>query len=211
MESIAAYHRSLPSVGAADGGLDDRTWEDLDFDAIFQTIDRTESTLGQQLLYHRLRTPPAAAKLHAFEALVMRMEEDTDARQRARMALRRLKDPDGYDLWWLTEADVLERKPWQVVYPLLAAAMASFVFLSFLWPDFLLLLGLGLVVNIVLRGRANDRVFWALHPFRQVSALLGIADLLDFLKGDEIDPIVGPLQTELPRLKSLKEISRWVS
>ncbi len=210
MESIAAYHRSLPSVGAADGGLDDRTWEDLDFDAIFQTIDRTESTLGQQLLYHRLRTPPAAAKLHAFEALVMRMEEDTDARQRARMALRRLKDPDGYDLWWLTEADVLERKPWQVVYPLLAAAMASFVFLSFLWPGFLLLVAIGVPVNIVLRGMANDRVFWVLQPFRQVWALLGIADLLDFLKGDDIDPVVGPLQTELPRLKRLKNISRWV-
>lgn len=83
MESIGAYHRSLLSAGSSAEGLDDRTWKDLDFDLVFEKIDRTESTLGQQALYHRLRMPPGAAKLDAFEALVARMEDDVDARARA--------------------------------------------------------------------------------------------------------------------------------
>jgi MutS domain V len=208
MESIQAYYRSLdPDVE----GIDDRTWRDLDFDLIFADIDRTESTLGQQALYHRLRMAPEEAKLDAFEALVARMQEDPGARDRARRALRRLTDRAGYNLWWLTDPDVVDRKPGQLIYPLLTLAVLSLLVLSVFSPGFLLLLVLAFGVNMVLRGVSNSRIVWILPAFRQVSSLLGIADLLRFLEGDEIDPLVGPLRRELPKLRRLKRISRWVS
>lgn len=211
MEAISAYHRSLQQDDRAGEGMDDRTWRDLDFGPLFGKLDRTESTLGQQALYHRLRMPPDAAKLDAFEALVTRMDEDVDARDRARMALRRLRDQGGYNLWWLTDPDVAERRPGQVIYPLLALAMLILVVLSIFSPGFLLLLIAGFAVNMVLRGVSNSRIFWILSPFRQVAALLAIAGLLSYLEGAEIDPIVGALRTELPKLSRLKRAARWVS
>ena len=39
-------------------------------DDVFAAVDRTQSTLGQHALYHRLRTAPVADHLAAFEALV---------------------------------------------------------------------------------------------------------------------------------------------
>ena len=62
--------------------LDERTWTDLNLDDVFVEINRTESTLGQAALYHRLRCAPAADHLPAFEALVMRLMTDQTARHR---------------------------------------------------------------------------------------------------------------------------------
>src|ERR1700712_3628985 len=53
MDSIAAYSKA---TGAPDGAIDDRTWDDLDMDKIFATLDHTSSAIGQQVLYARLRS-----------------------------------------------------------------------------------------------------------------------------------------------------------
>ena len=80
ISEIAHYHR----VFAADheSPLDARTGDDLDLHAVFAAFDRTESSIGQQLLYHRLRTTPTSGNLAAFEALMARLVEDTRARER---------------------------------------------------------------------------------------------------------------------------------
>lgn len=52
LPAISHYHR----VFAVDREfpLDLRTGEDLNLDAVFAVLDRTESDIGRQLLYHRL-------------------------------------------------------------------------------------------------------------------------------------------------------------
>ena len=72
-------------------------------DAVFAAIDRTESTVGQQRLYHRLRSAPVAADRDAFESLAVRMASQRALRERAQMRLARLQDPWGYELWWLAQ------------------------------------------------------------------------------------------------------------
>ena len=109
LDAIADSHRSR-AAGEGGAALDDRTWTDLHLDDIFAALDRTMSTLGQHALYHRLRSVPSGRHLEAFEALVTRMSEDAPARERAQLALGRLTDPRGYDLWWLTQRDVLPRR-----------------------------------------------------------------------------------------------------
>ncbi len=128
-ESIARERR-LDAIAASHAGrcaafgtraLDDRTWADLDLDDVFVALDRTTSTLGQHALYHRLRTAPVGDHLDEFETLVERMRGDATARERAQLALSRLQDPHGYDVWWLGAPDALERRPWYSLFPLLTA------------------------------------------------------------------------------------------
>ena len=61
-------------------------------DDVFEVLDRTESTLGQHALYHRLRTSTSTHHLSAFEALVGCMQ-DSGVREPAQLALSRLGDP----------------------------------------------------------------------------------------------------------------------
>jgi len=83
LDAMAASHRARAAGPGAAGSLDDRTWNDLDLDAVFVALDRTESTLGQHALYHRLRTAPIGERHDVFEALVNRMTADVPARRAA--------------------------------------------------------------------------------------------------------------------------------
>jgi hypothetical protein len=90
MTAIAAYARGLAKPG---GLLDDRTWADLNMDEVFAALDRTESVVGQQVLYARMRSSIHDEHLDAFEALVTHIGENAAARERAQIALGRLRHP----------------------------------------------------------------------------------------------------------------------
>lgn len=63
MSQISLYHRTPATPDECP--LDERTGSDLDLDAVFAMLDRTESAVGQQLLYHRFRTTPTSDNLTA--------------------------------------------------------------------------------------------------------------------------------------------------
>lgn len=191
--------------------LDQRTWSDLGLDDVFALVDRTQSTLGQHALYHRLRTAPLGEHLEAFEALVSRMTADAAARERAQIALARLQDPHGYDVWWLGRAGAIERRSWYVIFPVLTATAIVLALVAPFWSAAVVPLVAVLMLNVAVRYATDSRIGKIAQAFRQCAPLITTADLLRFLCGDDIDPIVGPLRTDVPPLARLKLISRWVS
>jgi hypothetical protein len=229
-DAIAEYHRSRiagshvgvggvtaspsDSISASDrpdapASLDDRTWSDLNLDAVFATIDRTESTLGQQALYHRLRSAPVADHLDAFDALVERMRTDAAAREQAQLTLARLQDPAGYDLWWLAQGEALGTRPWHALFPALALGMLASLVAIPLWPGALLLAIVLIVINLLVRIATARRVGALLGSFRQIGPLLATGEALAFLDAPDVQAITGALRTELPALRSLRAVARW--
>jgi len=210
LDAMAESHASR--VGdAASRSLDDRTWKDLDFDHVFAAIDRTHSTLGQHALYHRLRTAPTGDHLDAFEALVTRMSEDAAARERASLALERLQDPHGYDVWWLARPDAVEDRDWFVIFPVLTAvsvSLAAMTLAGAIPPAALLAL---LVTNVAVRYATDRRIGSLARSFRQCGPIIATAGSLRFLTGDAVDPIIRPLGADVPDLARMKLISRWVN
>ena len=133
------------------GSLDERTWADLNLDDVFAAIDRTHSTLGQHALYHRLRTAPYAEHLGAFEALVERMTIDAPARERAQMALARLQDPHGYDIWWLGRPNAVEGHRSYIVFPILTGSTLVLATLAPFWSAAVMPLVALLLLNVLVR------------------------------------------------------------
>jgi hypothetical protein len=211
MDAIRASHRSRLSASGSSASMDDRTWDDLILDDVFAALDRTESTLGQHALYHRLRTAPIADSLDAFEALVTRMSADVQARERAQMALARLQDAHGYDLWWLLQPDALDSPGWYLIFPLLTASTIVALLVGLFWLH-LLPLVIGVVaINVIVRSTTDHRIGAAAAAFRQLAPLIATAQGLAFLSGNDIDQIVAPIRLEAPRLTRLKTVARWVS
>lgn len=211
IETVAESHRSrLSSMGSA-ASLDSRTWDDLDLDDVFAALDRTESTLGQHALYHRLRTVPAADNLEVFEALVSRLESDGRLRERAQLALSRLRDPHGYDLWWLARPDAIDTRPWYVLFPILTAATISLLVLALLSPQLSPALIGVLVINIGVRYFTDRRMGALTAAFRQIAPVVKTAESLRFFGGDDVRPLVGSIQADTPSLGRLKTIARWIS
>jgi hypothetical protein len=210
LDAMAATHRSRAAIVGLGQVLDDRTWDDLDLDAVYAVLDRTESTLGQHALYHRLRTVHDE-QLPAFERLVRLIESDGSVRERTQLALGQLADPHGYDLWWLGGEDAIDLRRWHVIFPLLAAGTLLLAMLAIAFP---VLVGpfLALVVTNVVVRYATDRGVWnAATAFRQVAPVITTAERLQFLDRDEFRPLLGPLRADSSQLRKLKTISRWIS
>ena len=209
MDAMAASHRSRLAATTPARSLDDRTWTDLDFDAVFAAVDRTQSTLGQHALYHRLRSSPVADHLAAFEALVTRMERDAPARERAQLALDRLQDPQGYDVWWLAAPGAVEQRWWYPVFPVLFFTTLLVAGLTLVWPLGFAPLIVLLALNVAIRYATDPHVRTVAVTFRQCAPLIATAGELQFLAAPDIDPIAGSLRADLPALRRVKLISRW--
>jgi hypothetical protein len=210
MDAMLTSHLGRIAV-LGGGSLDQRTWSDLGLDDVFARLDRTQSTLGQHGLYHRLRTAPLGGHLEAFEALVRRMTLDVGARERAQMALSRLQDPHGYDIWWLGRAGAIEQRSWYAVFPVLTATAIGLALAAPFWSAAVVPLLAVLVLNVAVRYATDFQIGELAPAFRQCAPLIATAESLQFLGGDDIDPIVGPLRADVPVLARLKLISRWVS
>ena len=171
MEAIAHYHWAFAE--AAEEPLDERTGKDLDLDAVFEVLDRTESPVGQQLLYHRLRTTPTAANRTAFEALTARLGENASERERLQASLFRLRQYAG-DVWWLTQPGVLDTRRFDVVFPFVGFVVPSAMLLAVVWPPAFLAAFLGIFTNLALRYRTVPRLRGPYPAARRHSSLAGV-------------------------------------
>lgn len=211
LEAISDYHRRKVGPAPAAVVLDDRTWNDLHFDSVFAAIDRTRSTIGQQVLYHRLRSAPSRPERDRFEHLVQYFGTHQDARLKAQGLLGRLTHSSGYRLWYMCQPDGLDVRPWYWAFPVLAVGALTCVLVSPFWPRVLLPLLAIFAVNMALRVKLASRVFHMMDPFRQVAPLLEAAG------GILATPAVSeafdaePLGSDMAAVHSLKRTARWAS
>jgi hypothetical protein len=208
LENIADFFRAR----STDGALDDRTWADLLMDDVFAHLDRTESSVGQQMLYSRLRCARPAESIAAFEALVTRFGDDTSIRERAQLSLARLRHSSGYYLHRLVRPDTLMRPWWYGLLPIWTAAIVSTLVLGFVWHGLFLIAIAGFIVNVVIRIVTSQRVGGEAVWFRTVGPLIAsgraLADLCD---EPATANVTGGMKADLAALRRLGAVARWVS
>jgi hypothetical protein len=207
MDGVADFFRTR-TLGAV---LDDRTWNDLLLDDVFAHLDRTESRIGQQMLYDRLRSAPAPRSLDAFDALCVLMAEHPDRRERAQAVLARLGSPASYFLHRLGRPDALNRQPWHVIFPLWSPIVPLILSLGYFWPKLLLVAACGYVVNLIVHIANGRRIDREIAAFRQVGPLLSAAPELQAIGTEETAAITGTITRDLMALQRLGVIARWVS
>jgi hypothetical protein len=208
LENIADFFRSRP----ADGALDDRTWTDLLMDDVFAHLDRTESSVGQQMLYSRLRCAARPDSLEAFEALAVRFGENARLRERAQISLARLRHSSGYYLHRLVRPETLMRPWWYGLFPIWTATIVGALALGVVWHGLWLLAIAGFIVNVMIRIVTSRRVGSEAVWFRMVGPLIASARALaDLCDEPATANVTGRMKTDLAELRRLGAVARWVS
>ena len=207
MEAVADYFQSHP----AEPSIDDRTWSDLLLDDVFAFFDRTESAIGQQMLYRRLRLAQTPRALGAFDALAVRAERDPALRERLQAALARLRDSSGYYLHRLADPDMLTRKWWHIVFPLWTAVMVVVVALGVVWPGLVFMALVGFIVNFPIRMVVGRRIGGDLAGFRLIGPLVSTANTLLACHDDATAELTGTMKADLAALRRLAAVARWAS
>ncbi|MFD2720531.1 hypothetical protein ACFST9_17555 [Hymenobacter monticola] len=167
---VARYHTAVQTEPAYHR-LDDQTWTDLNGDDLFAQLDNTVSRVGEQCLYHRLRSPlNDEAALQDFDQAA-RLMADPAPRGRALLALRRLTSTDAYYLPDILTGDALPSLPWTAAAPALVLLLLATVAGGFWQPALWLLSGALIVLHSVLHFWYRKRIRGGMRPMRQLGSL----------------------------------------
>jgi hypothetical protein len=167
---IARYHAAT-QVDPAYHRLDDQTWTDLNGDDLFALLDGTTSRVGQQCLYHRLRTPlNDAPALQAFDEATRAFAEPA-ARGPALLALHRLASTEAYYLTDLLAGHALPALPWAAAAPALVLLLVATVVGGFWQPALWLLTAALFLGYTVLHYWYRGRIIAGVRPMLQLGSL----------------------------------------
>src|ERR1035437_895689 len=112
--------------------LSDKTCADLDFNDLFQFLDRTNSKVGQQFLYDKLRTIPAdSAEVAGHEKLIDQFTNDPEFRVNIQMLLSKLNETETFYISSLFQDEHLKPPKWFFIIQLLAFTNLLAFILSF--------------------------------------------------------------------------------
>jgi hypothetical protein len=211
MNRAAAYHTRRPD-GARAGALDDRTWQDLDLDEVFCTLDRTESEPGRQYLYHLLRTPEVSSEpLERRERLLGRLASDAALTKRIRTPLSRLEHARAGDLVHLVLGELPSRPRYWLLFPILTVTSATslILFLTIWPPAFVIWLGVCLM-NLWVQLFYKPRVKRFVPAIRELPAFIGVARALGALDIAEALEETTLLREGSSKLGGLRRAAKWL-
>jgi DNA mismatch repair ATPase MutS len=210
LERSAAYHAVLPPEPSG-APLDDRTWKDLDLDAVFVSLDHTASEPGRQVLYHVLRTPRDDAEpLERLERVVRELDGDDALRERARATLARLSDTRAGYFVDLLFGELPRRPGFWWIFPLLTAGAIACLALTPLWPRAVVVWVGICVVNVVVQVLYKPRVKRFIPALHELPAFVGVAASLAELPATELDGERRVLGDAANRLGTLRRATRWL-
>ncbi|MBJ6142402.1 hypothetical protein [Hymenobacter sp. BT559] len=159
--------------------LPDQTWEDLNGDLLFGLLDATVSPVGQQCLYHRLRSPLAdAAALHEFDTATTLLAQQPEVRGQALLALDQLTADEAYYLTDLLQGEPLPTLPGARFAPLLAVGLLLTLLGGFWLPGLWMATGALALTNSVFHFWQLKRIKNCVRPLLQLGRLRRVGQAL---------------------------------
>lgn len=128
--------------------LSDQTCSDLDFEELFMFIDRTNSKIGQQFLYHTLRTFTENKNIEAEEKIIDEIYQKKVFKDSLQTELSKLNKYEAYYIYSLFQEKQLEAPKWFFLIKLLPFVTLVCILLSFLYPSLVLILLAIIIINI---------------------------------------------------------------
>lgn len=205
---VRKYYDLVPGRGAP---LDDKTWADLDMDAVFARLDHCVSAPGAQYLYRMLRhcednEAALAERSRQCDALAA----DGELRESAQLALGRLEGEHAS----LVAQLVFEKLPprpefFRLIYLSSAATLASTAAVFFYPQAILALIPLG-ILNIVLNLAYGRKVYANFSGLSYLNELLRSAVALGEMRNTANLPQLEYLRGKAGAAASLQKRIGWL-
>jgi len=209
IDRIKGYHNYLKN----ENSISDAIATDIDLENVFNYCDRTNSKIGQQYLYHQLRSPETDVnKLQQLDELTETLCADEQTRAQIQLELWRLNNKNAYYLHELFSSEHRPLYNWALA---LYIRLAAFLWIAVLILTIkfhlqpLLLLALGLTFfNFYIHYSNKKNVLKYVHSLPQLYSLLHVAKHIS----TKVDiPQNADIQTSLKNAGSLGKSLRFVN
>ena len=204
---IATYH-SLKSQHTDLDKLDNRTWDDLNMNEIFAKIDHTVSPIGQQYLYHVLRTPKQSEpELLQRNRLFNLFATSPTERERLQRLFHCLNEREAFYLPHFFLKELAAASHWQRLTPILAIATVLCMLLVYFSALAIVPLLLLTSINTVSHFYYHQKIQMNLASLRSLKMMIGVGNALSEIKNEHIGKHLTDLRHPLSRLRKLE---RWL-
>ena len=174
-ESIQEFFRKKDK-SAAYQVLSDKTCNDLDFEELFMFLDRTNSKIGQQFLYYKLRTigrDPDNLKLQ--EELVEVLNKEDGLRTELQFQLKKLDKNEAYYITSLFQDEHVQKPSWYSIIPILSFTSIASILMLFFNLKFFFVLLVVFIINLALHYWNKRNLYQYLGSIPQLLKLNYIA------------------------------------
>ena len=156
--------------------VSNRTFSDLDLEDVFKFIDRTHSCVGQQYLYHMLRTIPRDRdRVHGLESTIDVFKKNPALRRLVTDELGKLHRRDAYYISSLLYGEHIAEPKWLWVIKVLSGVSLAATALSFFFPQLLILLLLLFPVNMYIHYWNKNNLYQYGSSIPQMLIMVQIA------------------------------------
>lgn len=215
LEAIRTYY---DGTKRADKDVDDITWNDISMDKVFEMLNNTSSTIGEEYLYAMLRKLEYKKDaLEERETLISYFQEQEEARVAVQVALSRMGKL--YSMSFFSELQQLkekiQKKGVHILYCLLMVASIAGLITAIVAglpiKCFLIVVIACLSHNIVQYYRRKAEIENSFHVLTHILKLLYSADLLLELDCPVLKPYATRLKEVTKKYKSFRKKARFVS
>jgi DNA mismatch repair ATPase MutS len=204
IDLIAAYHNLLsPTI---EEFVDEKTWNDLEFDSIFAKIDRNLSGVGQQYLYHLLHKYELDERLlKNRNDLIMLLKHDQNLREKIQIDLLDLTGESSYFIPYLILSKSLPKaKFYKIFYLLSALSVISAIMIAVDGVYLFITLGI-LLTNLILNKIFSRNIHEYFTGFSSLNSLIISAISISKIKHDNLPQEIKLLKKKRGLLISLKK------
>jgi hypothetical protein len=173
--------------------LSDKTCNNIDFHDLFMFIDRTNSKIGQQYLYNKLRSIPTKSNIISKnEEIIKRLIHEPDFRISLQRQLKKLNKDEAYYITSLFQDEHLQPPKWFFIIRLLSfTSVLSLILWPFNQQLIFVLLGV-FIINMGIHYWNKKNLYQYLESIPQLLRLNNIAR--ELFKND----ILKKLNPQLP-------------
>ncbi len=203
--NVPGYYQNLSSNKNKLFSIDDITWNDLDMDSIFQRLNNTHSTVGEQYLYYILRKPLMEnSELKERNRIIEFFRNNKDDRLKVQLLLAKLGKVKSVDITNYLINDYKGSNHKGFYYKLLALGFLLSPFSMILNLQLGLFLTIGFfITNMTIQYKNRYEIESHLEAFNYIVSLIICAEKISNLKIVDIDTYRQKLKDSLRNLKGI--------
>lgn len=210
-EKSYSFFYGATAANTKDGVVDDKTWHDLDFNSIFQMLDSTVSSIGQQFLYKRLRVfNEAVEDLKREHKVAKVMQQNSRLREELQLCLRHMGFGDASPVTKLLFSNgSLTSLPKAKVLGWTAISLTLLALIVIVpSPIWILLL---VIINFVVSRYFENKTDQATYTMSYIYKMVCVADRIVNIKITEDLSAIRELQKSKKEIKQVKKLMQLVS
>lgn len=185
--------------------IDNKTWDDLNFNSIFSLFDRNTSGVGQQYLFSLLhKYDDNEDELKRRQKLIQELKENSDLREKIQLKLLNLNGVSSYFIAFLVLSKSLPQlKFYKLFYLLSLASLVSLLLIIYNGIFLLVTIGV-LFTNLIINKIFSAKIYEYFAGFSGLNNLLLSSILISEIKTNVTIDEINLLKSKKELLKSLK-------